>query len=48
MAAPRDLKAAIGAFGAETKAKLSNKAASGAPEDQLRGPLEALFRDLAR
>lgn len=41
------LEAAISAFGAATKGKLSNKAASGAPEDQLRAPLETLFRDLA-
>jgi hypothetical protein len=39
--------AALSAFGALTKAKLSNRAASGAPEDQLRAPLEALTRDLA-
>ena len=29
------------------KAKLNNPAISGAPEDQLRGPVEALIRDLA-
>ncbi|MGH6920197.1 MAG: hypothetical protein ACREJ0_21120 [Geminicoccaceae bacterium] len=34
-------------FGAAAKAKLSNPAASGAPEDQLRAPLEALIADLA-
>lgn len=45
---PADLKAAISAFGASCKAKLSNKAASGQPEDQLRGPLEVLFTELAR
>jgi hypothetical protein len=39
--------AAISAFGALTKQKLSNRAASGSPEDQLRAPLEALTRDLA-
>ncbi len=39
---------AISAFGAACKAKLSNRAASGQPEDQLRGPLEVLFADLAR
>jgi hypothetical protein len=39
--------AAISAFGALTKAKLSNRAASGSPEDQLRAPLEALTHDLA-
>jgi hypothetical protein len=41
------LQAAISAFGLATKAKLSNAGASGAPEDQLRAPIEALFRDLA-
>ena len=41
------LAAAVSAFGVLTKAKLSNRAASGAPEDQLRAPLEALTRDLA-
>ena len=39
---------AISNFGASAKAKLSNPAISGAPEDQLRGPLEALFHDLAQ
>ncbi|MDE1934411.1 MAG: DNA methyltransferase, partial [Bradyrhizobium sp.] len=34
-------------FGASAKSKLSNVAISGAPEDQLRGPLEILFHDLA-
>src|SRR5258708_15956057 len=34
-------------FGASAKAKLSNVAISGAPEDQLRAPLEALLHDLA-
>ena len=38
---------AVSNFGASTKAKLSNVAISGAPEDQLRGPLEALLHDLA-
>lgn len=38
---------AISAFGASTKAKLSNTAVRGAPEDQLRAPLEALLHDLA-
>lgn len=41
------LPAAISAFGLAVKAKLGNAGASGAPEDQLRAPLEALFRDLA-
>lgn len=38
---------AISTFGASAKAKLSNVAISGAPEDQLRGPLEILLHDLA-
>jgi N-6 DNA Methylase len=42
-----DLQSAVAAFGAETTAKLSNPAAHGAPEDQLRGPLEALVGKLA-
>lgn len=43
-----DLAAAVSRFGASAKAKLSNVAISGAPEDQLRGPLDVLFRDLAQ
>jgi hypothetical protein len=35
------------AFGVEAKAKLDNPAISGAPEDQLRAPLERLFHELA-
>jgi hypothetical protein len=38
---------AVSKFGASVKPKLSNIAISGAPEDQLRGPLDTLFRDLA-
>ena len=38
---------AVSNFGASVKPKLTNAAISGAPEDQLRGPLEALVRDLA-
>lgn len=37
---------AVSRFGTEAKKKLSNPAATGAPEDQLRAPLEQLFRDL--
>jgi hypothetical protein len=37
----------ISTFGASLKAKLSNAAASGAPEDQLRAPLETLFAELS-
>jgi hypothetical protein len=42
-----DLKKAIARFGADAKARLSNLAASGEPEDQLRTPLDRLFKDLA-
>jgi hypothetical protein len=37
----------VSAFGAEARAKLDNPAISGAPEDQLRAPLERLFHGLA-
>jgi hypothetical protein len=39
--------AAISAFGAAARSKLSNPSATGAPEDQLRAPFEALLKDLA-
>jgi len=39
--------AAIAKFGEAAKAKLSSPAITGAPEDQLRGPLEQLIADLA-
>ncbi len=42
-----DLASAISAYGVACKAKLDNKAATGAPEDQLRAPIEALFADFA-
>ena len=41
------LHQAISKFGVEAKSKLSNPGASGAPEDQLRAPLEALVGSLA-
>ena len=41
------LGAAISAFGEMTRSKLTNLAATGAPEDQLRAPLEMLFQELA-
>jgi hypothetical protein len=41
------LAEAISAFGADAKAKLSNVAASGQPEDQLRTPLVNLFDQFA-
>jgi hypothetical protein len=37
----------VSEFGASAKSKLANIAISGAPEDQLRGPLETLLRGLA-
>jgi hypothetical protein len=41
------LSDAISDFGAQVKAKLSNPAAKGQPEDQLRAPMEALIKELA-
>ena len=41
------LQAAISRFGAAAKAKLTNVAAAGEPEDQLRAPLEHLIGDFA-
>jgi hypothetical protein len=41
------LNLAIATFGAEAKEKLSNPAATGQPEDQLRAPFEHLLADLA-
>ncbi len=43
----KTLADAVSAYGASVKAKLANNAIAGAPEDQLRGPLETLVRDLA-
>lgn len=43
----KSLENAVAAFGKTTTAKLRNPAITGAPEDQLRGPLEALMADLA-
>jgi hypothetical protein len=37
----------VSAYGASVKPKLANIAIGGAPEDQLRGPLDTLLRDLA-
>ncbi|MGQ0685364.1 type ISP restriction/modification enzyme [Bradyrhizobium sp.] len=45
--ATKTIASAVSEFGASAKAKLSNIAISGAPEDQLRGPLEILLHDLA-
>ena len=41
------LASAISTFGASVKGKLANLAASGEPEEQLRGPLERLVEDAA-
>ena len=41
------LQEAISVFGIQAKSKLRNPSASGAPEDQLRAPLEALIVNLA-
>jgi hypothetical protein len=41
------LESAIAAFGAKAKAKLSNPAAKGQPEDQIRAPFEHLPGELA-
>ena len=42
-----DLASVVSRFGAATTAKLSNPAAEGQPEDQLRGPLETLITEIA-
>ena len=47
MSVTESLVEVVGEFGTAAKAKLSNPAASGAPEDQLRAPLEGLIADLA-
>ena len=41
------LAEAVSAYGASLKAKLSSAAIAGAPEDQLRAPLETLIGHLA-
>ncbi|WP_203077181.1 type ISP restriction/modification enzyme [Falsiroseomonas ponticola] len=41
------LDQAVSRFGAAAKGKLSGRGATGAPEDQLRSPLEGLLSDLA-
>lgn len=41
----KTLDSVISAFGLSVSKKLSNAAITGAPEDQLRGPLETLIRD---
>lgn len=42
------LSTAVSRFGVALKSKLSGKAVTGAPEDQLRGPLENLIGDIAQ
>jgi hypothetical protein len=44
---PEPMHDAISRYGAALKPKLSNPAATGSPEDQLRAPLETLLRELA-
>ena len=46
--AVKTVASAVSNFGTSAKAKLTNVAISGAPEDQLRAPLEALLHDLAK
>jgi hypothetical protein len=43
----KTLATSVSAYGASLKAKLSNVAITGAPEDQLRSPLEVLIKDCA-
>ena len=45
--AGKTIAGAVSAYGASVKPKLSNIAIGGAPEDQLRGPLDTLLRELA-
>jgi len=45
--AGKTLAGAVSAYGASLKPKLANIAITGAPEDQLRGPLETFIKDLA-
>jgi hypothetical protein len=42
-----NLQEVVAKFGAAAKAKLSNPAVKGEPEDQLRAPMESLFADIA-
>jgi len=43
----KSLASAVSDYGADTKAKLTSPTVTGAPEDQLRNPLETLFKELA-
>ncbi len=47
MAGKDPFREAVSAFGAAAKSKLSNPAVTGAPEDQIRAPLERLIQHLA-
>ena len=47
MSKSRDLAAIVSAFGAATKRRFANAGATGAPEDQLRTPLDKLVKDIA-
>ena len=47
MSTKKTLAEVVANYGTETKAKLSSPTVMGAPEDQLRNPLETLFKDLA-
>ncbi|MEQ8585233.1 MAG: type ISP restriction/modification enzyme [Thalassobaculaceae bacterium] len=47
MAGKKSLAEVVAKYGADTKAKLSSPTVTGAPEDQLRNPLENLFKELA-
>ena len=42
---PKSLDSIVSEFGRQSKAKLTNAAASGEPEDQLRAPLETLVAE---
>lgn len=48
MSSKSSLAEAVSNYGASTKSKLSSPAVTGAPEDQLRNPLETFFQSLAR
>lgn len=45
--ADKTVASVVSTFGANLKPKLASAAIGGAPEDQLRGPLETLFKELA-
>lgn len=45
--AGKTVEDAVSRYGASAKSKLTNAAITGAPEDQLRGPLDVLMRELA-